>query len=250
MPAKKLFYLHTNTADKHVVCHGVDFKGFLGMLEKPLSNILLVKHGYNGKNYHSQSGFKYVSGAEIDKLKADNISRYGDFCWVDFEDEFAPDQLTRLDIAELLYFGHKRRPFSSPVFMRLQNRFAYWSHDDGWYTRIYFADGGEMRSFISSAVSAAANTKNLTGGKLPPETAKEMVGLSENGLLIDGGELYDAGDLYVLPFYVVGKMSNMDDLLSNTTLYKLNAVKRGTLRFKKKSGENPLGFWHRRNTKK
>jgi hypothetical protein len=245
MPAKNLFYLHANMAEKHIVCHGVDFKGFISLLEKPPAHILLIRHEYNGKNYHAQSGFKYAAGTEIEKLKTENIDRYGDFCWFDFEDEFALDQLTRLDIAELLYFGHKRRPFSSPVFTRLQNRFAYWSHDDGWLTKVYFTDSGEMQSFISSALSA--NTKNLTGGKLPPETAKEMVSLSENGLLIDSGELFDAGDMFMLPFYITGKITNMDDLLGNTTLYKMNAVKRGTLRFKKQGGESLKGFWRRLN---
>lgn len=245
MPAKNLFYLHVDTVDKHIVCHGIDFKGFLGTLEKPLGNLLLIKHEYNGKNYHAQSGFKYVVGTEIDKLKLENISRYGDFCWFDFEDEYALDQLTRLDIAELLYFGHKRRPFSTPVFTRLQNRFAYWSHDDGWLTKIYFADSGEMRAFISRAISTAANTKNLAGGKLPPETAEELVVMAENGLLIDDGELYDAGDILMLPFYVTGKITNMDDLLTNTTLYKMNAIKRGTLRFKKKGEKQPVQFWRR-----
>jgi hypothetical protein len=250
MPSKNLLYIYTNAAEKHIVCHGVDFKGFLGALEKPLNNLLLIKHAYNGKNYNSQSGFLYVTASETDKLKAENISRYGDFCWVDFKDEFAPDQLTRLDIAELLYFGHKRRSFSSPVFARLQNRFAYWSHDDGWVSSIYFTDSGEMHAFISNAVSAVASTKDITGGKLPPETAKEMASLSENGLLIDGGELFDAGELFILPFYVTGKITNMDELVNNTTLYKMNAVKRGTLRFKKKSGENLMGFWRRLQNKK
>jgi hypothetical protein len=246
MPKRNLLYLHTNTADKHIVCHGVDFKSFLGCLENPPKNILFIKGEQAGQSLHTQSGFGYAGG-DLEKLSA---GKYGDFCWVDFESDYALDQLTRLDVAELLYFGHKRRPFSSPAFTRLQNRFAYWSHDDGWYTRIYFNDSGEMRSFIASAVSSAANTKSLTGGKLPPDTAKEMVGLSENGLLIDGGELYDAGDLYVLPFYVTGKITKMEELVKNTTLYKLNAVKRGTLRFKKKGDEPPPGFWLRRIIKK
>jgi hypothetical protein len=241
MPKRKnLLYLHTNTSDRHVVCHGVDFKSFLSYLENPPENILLIKGVQAGQSLHAQSGFGYACG---EKLSA---GKHGDFCWVDFKDEFALDHLTRLDIAELLYFGHKRRPFSTPVFPRLQNRFAYWSHNDGWLTKVYFADGGEMRSCTAAAGTAFSNAKQKVGGKLPPETAKEMAGLSENGLLIDGGELFDAGEVYMLPFYVTGRITNMDDLLSNTALHKMNAVRRGTLRFRKKGGENPLGFWHRR----
>lgn len=246
MPKKNLLYLHTNTSDKHIVCHGINFKSFLGCLEYPPKNILLIKGGQAGQNLHTQSGFGYACG-DLVKL---SVGKHGDFCWVDYQDEFALDQLTRLDIAELLYFGHRRRPFSSPYFTRLQNRFAYWSHNDGWLTKVYFTDGGEMRSLISSAVSAFANTRPAAGGKLPQETAKEMVGFSENGLLVDGGELFDAGGIYMLPFYVTGRITNMDDLLNNTALYKMNADKRGTLRFKKKGGENPQGFWRRRLTNK
>ena len=248
MPVKNLLYLHSNTAEKHVVCHGVDFKGFLGALEKPPSQLLLIRHDYKSKNYNTRSGFTYVCGDEIAKLKADNISKYGDFCWVDFENEFAPDQLTRLDIAELLYFGHMHRPFSTPIFTRLQNRFAYWSHDDGWYSRIYFTDGGDMQSVIAGAVTTAAKIRHLS--KLPEETAKEIVSMSEIGLLVDGGDLSETDDTYILPFYVTGQLTNMDDVIKNTPQYKKDAQKRGTLRFKKKGGEYPLRFWQRQLRKK
>lgn len=244
MPKRNLLYLYSNPADKHVVCHGVDFKGFLGAFEKSPDNLLLVKHDNDGKTYNSHSGFSYVGGGEIDKL---NISKRGDLCCLDFKDEFVLDQLTRLDIAELLYFGHKRKPFSSPVFTRLQNRFAYWSHDDGWFTSVYFTDSGDMQSFISAAITAVAQTKHRSGGKLPQETAKEMMGLSEIGLLIDGGELNEADDTYVLPFYVTGKITDIEDMTRNPSHYKKNAQKRGALRFKKKSGDNPRGFWPLRN---
>ncbi len=240
MPVRNLLYLHLNTAEKHVVCHGVDFKGFLSALVKPPNNLLLVKHDKDGKNYNSHSGFSYVVGSEIEKL---NVSKYGDYCCFDFEDEFVLDQLTRLDIAELLYFGHKRRPFSSPVFTRLQNRFAYWSHDDGWFTSVYFADSAEMQSFILYAISAIAKLKHLTVGKLQPETEKEMLTMSENGLLFDRSDLTETNDMLELPFYVTGKITAMDDAIKNTDKYKKNAQKRGTLRLKKKAEKHSVLFW-------
>ncbi len=250
MPVRNLLYLYSNKAEKHVVCHGVDFKCFLQCLEKPLSNILLIKHGYDGENFNSRSGFTYVTGGEIGKLAEEDIDKYGDFCWVDFEDEFAPDQLTRLDIAELLYFGHKHRPFSSPAFARLRNRFAYWTHDDGWYTSLYFTDSGEMQSFMSRAVSMVARSKHLTAGNIPTETAKEILSMSEQGLLLDTGELREADDMIVLPFYVTGKITDMDDAINNIAGYKENAVKKGSLRFKKKTVEKrAVPFWRHRHKK-
>ncbi|NLA86891.1 MAG: hypothetical protein GX847_06315 [Clostridiales bacterium] len=250
MPVRNLLYLYANTAEKHVVCHGVDFKCFLRCLEKPLNNILLIKHGYDGKNFNSRSGFTYVTEGEIKKLAEDDIDKYGDFCWVDFEEEFAPDRLTRLDIAELLYFGHKHRPFSSPVFTRLRNRFAYWSHDDGWYSSLYFTDSGEMQSFMSRAVAVVARSKHLTAGKIQSETAKEIFSMSERGLLLDTGELREADDMIVLPFYVTGKITDLNDAVNNTAKYKENAVKKGTFRFRKKAAEKPkVPFWRRRHKK-
>lgn len=247
MPTRKLIYMHSNTAEKHIICHGIDFKEFINSLEKPPENILLIKHEFVGGDFNSRSGFMHVSGAELEKLKADNIGKYGDFCWLDFENEYALDQLTRLDIAELLYFGHRHHPFSTPFFTRLQNRFAYWSHDDGWYSSIYFTDSAEMLAFISFAVSAIPKSKPLSGGKLPHETAKEMLSLSESGLLIDGADLSEAVDTFVLPIFVTGKITDMDDAISNTDMYKKNAQKRVTLRFKKRADKQPKRFWQRQH---
>ena len=245
MPVKKLIYLHSNTAEKHIICHGIDFKAFLNSLDKPLGNILLIKHQYNGENYNSRSGFTYVSGQEIEKLKAENVSKYGDFCWFDFEDEFAPDQLTRLDIAELLYFGHRHQPFSTPFFTRLQNRFAYWSHDDGWFSSIYFSDHDEMLTFMSCAISVIAQSRPLSTGKLPHDTAKEVLSLAEGGLLIDGGDITETIDTFTLPFYVTGRITDMADAINNTNHYKKSAQKRVILRFKKKAETEPVKFWRR-----
>lgn len=233
MSKKKLLYLRTNPIEKNIICHGVDFKGFLEYLEKPLDHLLLIKHSYDGGVLHTQSGFDYLAGSDVMKLAGENICKFGDFAWVDYRNEFALDQLTRLDIAELLYFGHTHRPFSGPVFTRLQNRFAYWSHDDGWFTSIYFADSADLLSFVAAAVSAVAQPVNMPGSKLQQDTVKEILKLSESGMLVDGGDLDDTGDMLELPFYITGKIKDMDDAINNTSNYKKKAQKRGTLRFKK-----------------
>ncbi len=72
MPKRNLLYLYSNTADKHIVCHGVDFKSFLSCLENPRRIFFTLKPSTPGKA-SIPSGFGYAGG-DLGKL---GIAKYG-----------------------------------------------------------------------------------------------------------------------------------------------------------------------------
>jgi hypothetical protein len=231
MPDRNMIYIHTNIAEKHIVYHGIAFYDFVRFLRKPADKLLLIKHNYIGGFWHARSGFLYVKDEEIYELAAEDISSCGDFCWLDFEDEMALDELSRQDIAELLYFGHKGEPFASPFFPKLGNSVASWTHDDGWYNSVYFSEPDDFLPVLSNAVLACADTKGRFVKELPLDTAKKLFALSEGGLLIDGSDAVLSKDKAELPFYIIGQIKDFDDMLSNAEIYKDTAAKKGLLRF-------------------
>jgi hypothetical protein len=235
MPDQNILYIHSNPAEKHIVYHGIEFYDFIRSLEPPVANLLLVKHAYNSDHIHPRSGFEYVKNAEIDELCTEVIYNFGSFCWLDFEDESMLDRLSRQDIAELLYFGHKNEPFSSPFFEALGNRCAYWSHDDGWYQSVYFSDLQEFLPVLTNAVLSRVDGKHRLVDTLPPDTVKKLFALCEGGLLLDGGDAVLSKDKAELPFYIIGSIKDIDDVLNHADAYKTGAAKKGILRFNIKS---------------
>jgi hypothetical protein len=236
MSDRKLFYIYSNPGEGFVVCHGIGFRDFAGALEKPLNNLLLIRHDYDDGNYHAQSGFTYVGGEEIGRIAHEGINKDGDFSWVDFEDEKSLDLLKPQEVAEMLYFAHKGKPLGSAFSAKLKNRFAYCGRDDGWHTKIYLSELNDFLPVMSSAVLTAAASKcSLKKGALSAETARTLFGLTKNGLLIDGGDVSVTESQAEVTFYVAGEITNMDELLGKTQTYKKNASRKGILKFSRKA---------------
>jgi hypothetical protein len=76
---------------------------------------------------------------EIPKVVGENIYSWGDFCWVDYNTENFP-HLTKREIAELLYFGHKAEPLNEVRIPSLNNKYLFYAHDDGWFLKLYYVN--------------------------------------------------------------------------------------------------------------
>lgn len=72
---------------KPVKFYGIQFKDFISCTPKPINNVLLIEHEYWSKKYHLHSRFMYTTKENIDDLVSKDIYNYGDFCWVDFNEE-------------------------------------------------------------------------------------------------------------------------------------------------------------------
>ncbi|SHH92657.1 hypothetical protein SAMN02745823_01470 [Sporobacter termitidis DSM 10068] len=240
MPNRKICYIYSNSKENLVVNHGIEFRDFINSLETPVKNLLLIKHDFFGGCYHGPSGFKFVKEHQLWELSADNIYNYGDFCWFDFNDEYALDLLSPREIAELLYFGHKGRPLESYVNTTLKNRFAYWTHDDGWYNKVYLSDPDDFLPVLSHAVGSVVSGEDDRADLLPKETARTLLSLSHDGLLIDYEHITVTKSGTELPFYIIGKVTDYDDLLNNLQKYKEKALKKGIVRFNRKFFSPPV----------
>ncbi len=231
---KELIYINTNYSEKKILSYGIEFKDFVCSLADPINNILLIAHHYFGEDFHSRTGFYYVRKEHLNRLLNADIYNFGDFCWVDFEDAALLDSFKPNEVAELLYFGHTGQLLGSSYFGGLKNRFAYYSHDDGWHNELYCQDINEFLNVITNIIlKKSITSKRCKVCPIQDDIAKTLLKISENGLLVDFNCINRYNGLEI-PIYVIGKLYNMDDLYHNLERYKGKAKQNLLLVYKNK----------------
>jgi hypothetical protein len=58
--------------------------------------------------------------------------------------------IPKMEIAELLYFGHQGEPFDEIRIPSLKNNYLYYAHDDGWFLRLYYINWDDIVQLIDS----------------------------------------------------------------------------------------------------
>lgn len=198
-------YIKANTEEHSITYSGISFSEFVQYLDKPLNNLLLAKGDYmgNAQAHH----FELLEGAdEVKKLAESGVDPFGDLCFLDYQQLGAAARLGRQQVAEILFLAHIGEPMKSPFFAPLGNRFAYLSHDDGWYGKLYCRDMGEFMSVL---------WKKLTRKTNAPVSAmmqNELLSMAQKGMAIDMEETHCP-----LPggIYMVGEYNDMDELMNH-----------------------------------
>lgn len=130
-------YLWHEPDKKRLVASGIEFRDIVPELESA-DGVVLLRHKFADADTDSASRFEFVSSQELTQLAAENIYDYGDFCWADFGRVIALADLPDDAIAELTFFAHTARPLRTVTIPGLANRFLWYSHDDGWYLRLFY----------------------------------------------------------------------------------------------------------------
>lgn len=193
-----------------------------------LKNLLLLKHEYPGASTSPHSHLDFVNRKQIEDLAEQDIYRYGDFCWVDFQHESALEIMDPQEIAELLYLGRMHKPLASPFFDKLKNRFAYCSHDDGWRCRLYFREPLDFVHVITDTVISAISKRR----KISPftdEAKMNLLRLTKDGLVLDFRNVHKDQRAISIPIFTIGKLYDMDDMYNNLNGYIERANYKGWL---------------------
>ena len=135
---------------------------------------------------------------------------------MDFNQRENFEKLEPLEIADLLYLGHMFEPVRSPFFDRIQNRYAYLAHDDGWYCKLYCRFFRDFEDVIANKiVSMVSTSKRRRIYPLSSDLKKNLMSLAENGLLIDLSNISKVNNTIEIPIYCIGKFLNMDDMYND-----------------------------------
>ncbi|BCB02071.1 hypothetical protein KH172YL63_02040 [Bacillus sp. KH172YL63] len=220
---KDIIYVHKNTDRQFVVSHGINFSEFASNARKPLKNLLLIEHQYEHGSFNIHTHMDYVEKDEIEELMNDGVHGYGDFCWIDFEEEVGVNELNGQEIAELLYMGHIKQPLLPPFYSKLNNRYAYLSHDDGWFNKVYYRDFEDFYHMLGAVVSSKLNTtkggKGLFGMKKEkayPAIGKEVIhsfrDKLKEGMVISLEKAIVSRGKIEIPIWVIGDYYDMDEM--------------------------------------
>lgn len=221
-----ILYIHVQTSERFVLMNGMSFREFVASLEKPLEHLLLLKHDYDETEFNHNIRLEYVDKENIEQLANANIREFGPFCWLDFKDVDALDDLTGKDLAELLYLGHMKHHLKSPFYSALHNQFVYLSEDDDWLSKIYYRNMSDYYYLLGTLLTMKIEDHKVDrtwfGIKkkrklpvIPLGVIESLKHLLSEGVVFSFKKAKQTRSGWVVPAWLIGDFINMDEMLEN-----------------------------------
>ncbi|MEQ2528682.1 hypothetical protein EKG37_17095 [Robertmurraya yapensis] len=220
---RDLVYVHLNETKQYVLSYGIEYPEFAQSLSDLMHNVLLLKHHFDDGDFNMHTLLEFVPNERLNNLAKDDVYGYGDFCWIDFEEEEGLNELTGQELAELLYLGHMKDHLKPPFYHRLRNRFVYLAHDDGWWNKVYYRNIRDFYRMLGDVLAGKMKEsgleKNLLGLKkkrdfpsVSMELLLNMKQMMKEGILISFHDTVQTRTSIEIPIWVLGDFDNMDDM--------------------------------------
>lgn len=215
---RKSLYLKADLQKNEFIYSGIKFKEFVKYSSYIIENMILLKANYAGDKY--ECGFELLeSRKSVEMLAKEDIYSYGDFCFVDYATSGIVAQLNDEEIAELLFAAHMFRPLKSMFFEKLNNQLLYLAHDDGFFCKVYMRNGIDLVTILCNKITDYVYQKYKIVCLNIPETLKQIIlSKATKGICLDLGDIKKGN--FVIRFYIIGTVSNIDDLLNNFQIIK------------------------------
>ncbi|WP_442600735.1 hypothetical protein [Paenibacillus sp. KN14-4R] len=202
--------IYVSCSDLNSKCfysYGIEFYEFMSCVHNKPENLILLKHNFDNAQWNPHTRFDYVTSKEISELIEDNVYGYGDFCWVDYNNEEDLDKLTKFQIAELLFFSHLAKPLREIPMIR----FAYYAHDDGWFNKLYVSLLEDYKVILSRTITLKLHKLTKRSFvEMPNNIAKVLLESALEGLLIDLSKITKSKTDIKIPIAAVGHYTDMD----------------------------------------
>lgn len=218
-----ILYIKMNRTEHHVLSHGITFSDLFNSVPNPIQSVLLLQHKFEDVSLHLRSYFHYIEEDKIKDLAEEDVSRYGEFSWVDFDNLEALDELEDQEIAELLFMHHMKHPLKSPFFQRMNNRFVYLAQDDGWFNKTYYRNLDDFYDVLALLIMKMVEKENkhkrmlffkktVNVEPIDKNTLQELSVLLCEGCAIDTEKVNASRAKFEIPIYSVGDYWNMDEM--------------------------------------
>lgn len=212
MKCRDFYYTVCDFEENKVFSCGATFLDFMKFIKIKPNNILLLNSSFGDGKYNRDIGLDYVDSENMESLINDDVYSYGDFCWVDYDDISVIDNISKIELAEVLYIGHMFEPLHKANINWLNNKYIYTGHDDDYWTKIYMEDIQEYKNVIHGKILDALKGRKRHIEPLPEEIINYIFENSKYGILFDfeNIEFYD-GKTY-LDIYKLGKNYTYDEV--------------------------------------
>lgn len=206
-------YLHLDTISNSLFARGLSVEDFSSSLVDVPEQILLLDAQETDGEYDPHTGLRIVRGKEQVSQYFIQKSKKGDgqLKWLDFKELDLLHQLTPMEIAELLYFGHMMSQLRSPFFYKLQNKYVYFEKP-GDVTKVYYRHMEDFYRLISYKISDIVFEKvNRRKGwfkpavpisPINPEEIKLLKMAFQEGLIFDTRQTAMSDNRLVIPLYL------------------------------------------------
>ena len=220
--ARELIYVCMNHLDQYVLSYGIEFAEFLKGIPVQPPNLLLLRHKFDEGHFNMHTLLDYVDHESLNKLAVSDVYGYGDFCWIDFEDEEDLNQLSGQEIAELLYLSHLKEHLRPPFYSKLDNKFAYLAHDDGWKNKTYYKTWTDFYTMLGAVISEKLNGQNEKSlfsrwrkkhiPTIPIEVLHTFSGNMREGIVISLEKAERNRSQIEIPVWLMGDFYDMDEM--------------------------------------
>lgn len=179
-------FVYINNIKPYAVCSGIRPKDFI--LSCYNTNYILIAKGdfLGDRNIKKFEIFDNVN----EFLKCLNGDYFGDLCFLDFKEKNSPKNLKYNEIADILYCAHMfegKRIF----FETLKNTFFLFSHDNGFYSKIYYNTDDIIKRLTERKMLEIFRKKLKNDpNKIPYDIINSLINLFELGILIDYEDFY------------------------------------------------------------
>lgn len=206
-------YLHLDTISNSLFARGLSVEDFSSSLPEVPAQILLLDANETEGEYEPHTGLRVIRGkTEVTRyFFQKSKQRDAQMKWLDFKDVDLLQQLTSMEIAELLYFGHMMTQLRSPFFYKLQNKYVYFEKP-GDITKVYYRHMEDFYRLMSHKITNVVYNKvnrrkslfkaSSEVSPIDPEAMKAMKLAFQEGVIFDTRQTYLIDDLYRIPLYV------------------------------------------------
>lgn len=236
---RDFIYLHINEEDRFVASISWEMESLMKAITYSLPNLLLLKHQFDDvEEYDAGTKLNFIEKGDIEKYIQLASKENGLISWVDFEDREDLGEMSKTELAELLYLSHMLDHIRAPFYSKLNNKFVYLADDNNSYSKFYFRKlqffTDILGQFIAKSLEDLRLEKNFLGfskkskfDKVPVSILMDLMPLLKEGVIFSVSDVDQSKIGYGIPFWVVGDFHHEDDLyeLSRKTVKKkANAV--------------------------
>ena len=158
-------YVYYATQERCAYISGLRFREFLPIVQA--RRIVLWIGGFDPAMPLQRQDFHCLSPVEAEALlQTERSAHFSDLLCVDVSGSRELDDLSDPEWETILAQAEGRRPKGKPCLKALQNTFAYVSHDDGWYAKVYLRPVDGISDLISRVL--IGKVEQLLGSVLPP----------------------------------------------------------------------------------
>ena len=212
MTCNSFYYISIDIEKNKVFSCGGKFSDFISFISIKPENILLMKGNFYEGHWNNKIGLDYADKDNINDLILDDVYSYGDFVWVDYEDKDLIDNISPMELAELLYISHMKIPLNTPFLKSLNNNYIYLAHDDNYWTKIYMKNIYDYKKVIEGNVLKKLKGRKKEISPIPQYIMNLIFDGACEGILIDFENTYYINGSTGVNIYKMGKYENYDQI--------------------------------------